>query len=100
MKISSVHPDLVLINPDAVAENRESGLLIPEVVKEKEKKKQNIGTVVMIGSNCLWAKVGDVVSFYRHAFVELPAKEGEEPMLAGHESHILCKFISDEKAAS
>lgn len=60
--------------------------------KESFIKKQNRGTVLVLGSKCdTWIEPGDVVSFYRNAATEIVDDDGES-FLTVHEDHILAKF--------
>jgi len=62
-----------------------------EESREKEIKKQNHGTVVIMGAKCdQWIQPGDVVSFYRNAAT--PVFDGVEELQLVHEDHVLVKL--------
>lgn len=69
--------------PDTMEEKTPGGLIIPDVVKDKEQKAAITGTIVAIGDGCWkdvvdgepWAKVGDRVLFAKYGGIIF--KEGE-----------------------
>lgn len=89
--MKAVQPRYVAIRALPIEKQEGDVLEKTEESKEKEVKKQNRGTVVMLGDKCdQWIQPGDVVSFYRHAAT--PVTIEEEEVLLVHEDHILVKF--------
>jgi co-chaperonin GroES (HSP10) len=92
--IKESNKELVVIEPVKEKEAHDSGILKSDVEMQNNMKKQNRGTVVMVGSKCDWAQKGDFVSFYRNAATSIT--EGGKEYLVVHEGHILVKIKEDE----
>jgi co-chaperonin GroES (HSP10) len=90
MTITEVNKEMVLIKPDPIEEVAAGGIIKPEEAKMKEMKSQNRGVVLLVGSDCHWAKKGDYISFYRNAATEIP--DGDESYVLIAEGHCLVKF--------
>lgn len=66
-------------------------LEMSEQTREAEMKKQNKGTVIMVGSDDLFSKVGDIVSYFRAAATDLPDEDGKVYQVV-NDIHVLAKF--------
>lgn len=85
----SIYPKAVLIQS---AEVEQQGTLEKtEVSLEKEIKKQNRGTVVMVGADVKWPKEQDVVSYFRGAATDITDDEGTVYQLV-NAAHVLAEF--------
>lgn len=89
--ITEVNVDMVLIKPDEAVEAVSlGGIIAPDEAKANAMKKQNRGTVQVVGNKCEWVKNGDWVSFYKNAATEI--QEDGISYVVIHEGHILAKF--------
>lgn len=87
--MKAINPKTVLIQS---AEFKKEGTLEKtETTIEKEMKKQNRGTVIMVGRDVTWPVVGEVVSYFRAAATDITDDDGTEYQLVNH-SHILAIF--------
>lgn len=93
--ITEVNVDMVLIKPDPIEEKSEGGIIAPDIARANAMKKQNRGTVIIVGDECKWVRKDWYVSFYRNAATEI-TEDGEDYIVV-HEGHILAKFKEVEK---
>jgi len=82
------HPDMVILDEVKVKEVSEGGIVLSDEAKANEKRKQNRGTVIWVGTNVSWIKEGDFVSFYKNASTYLQVED--EEFVEVHEAHVLC----------
>lgn len=87
--MQEVNPKSVLIQ--CAEAPKESKLEQAEENREKAMKKQNRGTVIMVGKEVTWPKEGDVVSFFRAAAIDITDDDGREYQLV-NQAHVLAKF--------
>lgn len=85
----SIYPKAVLIQSAEV--KKEGTLEKTEMTLEKEMKKQNRGTVVMVGEDVKWPKEQDVVSYFRGAATDITDDDGTVYQLV-NAAHILAEF--------
>lgn len=85
--IKKANEKMVVIKPEAIQEETDGGIAIPQMAKEKLMKLQNRGHVVHTGDGCVFVTKDDFISFYRNAATPLTI-DGEE-LLIIHETHIL-----------
>ena len=85
--VKEPHPDMVIIIADKYSDKTEGGLIVPDLVRENQNKKQNRGEVSLIGSKVEWPAKGDYVSFYRNAAT--PIIEDGTEYLVINAQHIL-----------
>lgn len=62
-----------------------------EISREQEMKKQNRGTVIMVGNEVDWPSTGDVISYFRGAATDITDDDGTEYQLV-NAAHVLAKF--------
>lgn len=62
-----------------------------DMTREQEMKKQNRGTVIMVGKEVDWPAEGDVVSYFRAAATDIKDDDGREYQLV-NATHVLAKF--------
>ncbi len=99
-----IHPLLhaILIEPDAVEQKTESGIIIPDLVTEKERKAVEYGTVVRVGPRAFIdygrspdiLSKGDRVSYNRYAGKTVKDVDGKEYLLV-NDQDVLC-VITEE----
>lgn len=87
--MQEVNKNLVLIQTSEVESS--STLEKTEMTREQEMRKQNRGTVIMVGSDVQWPKEGDVISYFRAAATDITDDDGIEYQLVAS-NHILAKF--------
>lgn len=87
MNPKEVSPEMVVIEPSPIPEDS-SPLTKTDQSMQDQMKKQNRGTVFIVGKKCEWLKPGDLVSFYRAAGTDLP---GTNQVVVA-EKHVLVKF--------
>jgi len=67
--MEAVNKNLVLIQSFEI--ENQGTLEKTEITREQEMKKQNRGTVIMVGSDVQWPEQGDVVSYFRAAATDI-----------------------------
>jgi len=69
----------------------EEGMIkMDEITREDILKKQNRGKVLLVGGDCVFCEVGDVVSFTRAAATKLTSDGIDYHVV--DEAHVLAKF--------
>lgn len=87
--MKEVNKKLVLIESFSV--EGEQTLEQSEISREAAMRRQNRGTVIMVGAEVTFAKKGDVVSYFRAAAMDVKDNDGKEYQLV-NDTHILAKF--------
>lgn len=75
---------------------QEGKILKSEQTMEEEMKKQNRGTVVMVGGDVEWPKEGMVVSYLRNAATNFTDDDGKEYQIV-NKAHVLAEFQTVKK---
>lgn len=74
----------------------EGTIIKSEQSREAEMKKQNRGTVKMVGAQVEWPKEGMVVSYLRHAATDFTDEDGTTYQIV-NQAHILAEFETVKK---
>ena len=67
-----------------------------ETTREQEMKKQNRGTVIMVGGEVDWPTEGMVVSYLRNAATDFTDEDGKVYQII-NKAHILAEFNTAKK---
>lgn len=86
----SINLKTVLIKSFPLAESK-SRLEKSETTIEQEMKKQNKGTVIMVGAEVDWPSVGMVVSYLRHAATDFTDEDDTVYQIV-NKAHILAEL--------
>lgn len=92
----------VLIKPDNVERKTDGGIIIPDLVTDKERKAVEYGTVVRVGPRAFIdygrspdiLQKGDRVTFARYAGKEIKDTDGETYLLV-NDIDVLCRLIDE-----
>lgn len=87
----------IILKLDAVETKTESGIIIPDMVTEKERKAVEVGTVVALGSTCFKdygadsdiVKVGDRVIIAKYSGKEVKDSDDQSYVICNDED-IIC----------
>jgi len=91
----SINIKTVLIESFPLEEST-SKLEKSEITREQEMKKQNRGTVIMVGGEVDWPSAGMVVSYLRHAATDLTDDDGKVYQVV-NKAHVLAEFATVKK---
>lgn len=89
--MKSLNVKTVAIESFDEPQESESGLVKSEATREQEMKKQNRGTVVLIGDDVAWPKEGMVVSYLRNAATDFKDDDGKTYQIV-NKAHVLAEF--------
>lgn len=89
--MKAVNKNKIIIKPFPVVD--EGPVKSTQTSMEDQVKKQNKGTVVLMGKGCDdWIQPGDTVSFYRNAATSFKDDDDGEDYVILHEDHVLVQF--------
>lgn len=88
----SINIKTVLIESFPLEEST-SKLEKSEITREQEMKKQNRGTVIMVGGEVDWPTEGMVVSYLRNAATDFTDDDGKTYQVV-NKAHVLAEFAT------
>ena len=94
--MKSINVKTVAIESFNEPNESQSGLIKSEATREQEMKKQNRGTVVMVGEEVQWPKVDMVVSYLRNAATDFTDDDGKVYQIV-NKAHVLAEFQTVKK---
>jgi len=90
----------LLVIADKVEEITSGGIIMPHDTREREQNATTIGTLIAVGSGAWtdlddgspWAKVGDKISYARHAGFAMVGQDGEDYLLI-NDNDVLARLL-------